>query len=145
MSISALDSRIFRNLFGTEEVREIFTDEAYAKFLVQTEAALARAESKVNAIPADVGDAITSVLGNIELELSRETEIVGYPVLPLVMQLVENTPEDLAKYIHWGATTQDVMDNASMLQIKRGLDLVKRDLNKFIDILQVMAEKYRDT
>lgn len=68
MSISALDSRIFRNLFGTEEVREIFTDEAYAKFLVQTEAALARAESKVNAIPADVGDAITSVLGNIELE-----------------------------------------------------------------------------
>ncbi|KAE8324061.1 L-Aspartase-like protein [Aspergillus sergii] len=144
MSISALDSRIFRNLFGTEEVRAIFTDEAYAKFLVHTEAALARAESKVNAIPADVGDAITAVLGNIELELSRETEIVGYPVLPLVMQLVENTPEDLAKYIHWGATTQDVMDNASMLQIKRGLDLVKRDLNKLIDILQIMAEKYRD-
>ncbi|KAB8269009.1 L-Aspartase-like protein [Aspergillus minisclerotigenes] len=145
MSISALDSRIFRNLFGTEEVREIFTDEAYAKFLVQAEAALARAESKVNAIPADVGDAITAVLSNIELELSRETDIVGYPVLPLVMQLVENTPEELAKYIHWGATTQDVMDNASMLQIKRGLDLVKRDLNKLIDILQVMAEKYRDT
>ncbi|KAB8213152.1 L-Aspartase-like protein [Aspergillus novoparasiticus] len=148
MSISALDSRIFRNLFGTEEVRAIFTDEAYAKFLVQTEAALARAESKVNAIPADVGDAITAVLGNIELDfdrLSRETEIVGYPVLPLVMQLVENSPEDLAKYIHWGATTQDVMDNASMLQIKRGLNLVKRDLNKLIDILQVMAEKYRDT
>ncbi|KAE8130943.1 L-Aspartase-like protein [Aspergillus pseudotamarii] len=145
MSISVLDSRIFRNLFGTEEVREIFTDEAYAKFLVQTEAALARAESKVNAIPAEVGDAITAVLGNIELELSRETEIVGYPVLPLVMQLVENTPEDLSKYIHWGATTQDVMDNASMLQIKRGLDLVKRDLNKLIDILQVLAETYRDT
>ncbi|KAE8160074.1 L-Aspartase-like protein [Aspergillus tamarii] len=145
MSISALDSRIFRNLFGTEEVRDIFTDEAYAKLLIQTEAALARAESKVNAIPAEVGDAITSVLGNIELELSRETEIVGYPVLPLVMQLVENTPEDLAKYIHWGATTQDVMDNASMLQIKRGLNLVKRDLNRLIDILQILAEKYRDT
>lgn len=62
-----------------------------------------------------------------------------------MVQLVENTPEELAKYIHWGATTQDVMDNASMLQIKRGLDLVKRDLNRLIEILQGMAQKYRDT
>lgn len=68
MSISALDSRIFRNLFGTEEIREIFTDEAYVKLLVETEAALARAESKVGAIPADVGDAITEVLGKVKLE-----------------------------------------------------------------------------
>ncbi|KAK1148785.1 hypothetical protein N8T08_008670 [Aspergillus melleus] len=148
MSISALDSRIFRNLFGTEEIRDIFTDEAYVRFLVQTEAALARAESKVGAIPADVGDAITEVLGNVKLDfdrLARETEIVGYPVLPLVMQLVENTPEEIAKYIHWGATTQDIMDDASILQIKKGVQLVKRDLDTLIGILHTLSEKHRDT
>ena len=41
--------------------------------------------------------------------LSQETEIVGYPVLPLVRQLVEQVPEDVGKYIHWGATTQDIV------------------------------------
>jgi adenylosuccinate lyase len=53
------------------------------------------------------------------------TDIVGYSVFPLVQQLVEQTPEHLAKYIHWGATAQDIMDDASMLQIKRGLALVE--------------------
>ena len=77
--------------------------------------------------------------------LARETEIVGYPVLPLVMQLVENTPDEIAKYIHWGATTQDIMDDASILQIKRGVQLVKRDLDTLIDILRTLSEKHRDT
>ncbi|KAF5859008.1 hypothetical protein ETB97_003499 [Aspergillus alliaceus] len=111
-----------------KEVRDTFTDETYANFLVQTEAALARAESKVEAIPPEVGDAIIVVLGKVELDfdrLSRETQIVGYPVLPLVMQLVENTREELSKYIHWGASTQDIKTDASMLQTERGLQLVK--------------------
>ncbi|KAE8393457.1 L-Aspartase-like protein [Aspergillus alliaceus] len=127
VSISALDCRIFRTLFGTEEVRDTFTDETYANVLVQTEAALARAESKVEAIPPEVGDAIIVVLRKVELDfdrLSRETQIVGYPVLPLVMQLVENTREELSKYIHWGASTQDFKTDASMLQTERGLQLV---------------------
>ncbi|KAB8234393.1 L-Aspartase-like protein [Aspergillus alliaceus] len=110
-----------------KEVRDTFTDETYANFLVQTEAALARAESKVEATPPEVGDAIIVVLGKVELDfdrLSRETQIVGYPVLPLVMQLVENTREELSKYIHWGASTQDIKTDASMLQTERGLQLV---------------------
>ncbi|KAE8153956.1 hypothetical protein BDV25DRAFT_126846 [Aspergillus avenaceus] len=139
MSVSAIDSRIFRDLFGTDEIRQDFTDEAYAKCLIDTEAALARAESVVGVIPLEVGDAITEVLANVELELSRETETVGYPVLPLVVQLVENIPQHLAKYLHWGATTQDIMDNASMLQMKRGLELVKREINKLVDVLQAMS------
>lgn len=77
--------------------------------------------------------------------LAQETEIVGYPVLPLVMQLVENTPEEIAKYIHWGATTQDIMDDASILQIKQGVQLVKRDLDTLVGILKTLSEKHRDT
>ncbi|KAL4793907.1 hypothetical protein BDV19DRAFT_206166 [Aspergillus venezuelensis] len=68
MAVSALDSRIFRNLFGTQEVRDIFTDDAYVGFLVDVEAALARAEAAVGVIPASTGEAITDALAKIDLE-----------------------------------------------------------------------------
>jgi 3-carboxy-cis,cis-muconate cycloisomerase len=71
--------------------------------------------------------------------------VVGYPILPLVRQLVDSTPEDMAKYIHWGATTQDIMDTASVLQIRSGLALIRRDLETLVNILAELAERYRDT
>lgn len=76
MSISAFDSRIFRNLFGTEEIRSIFTDEAYTQYLVQTEAALARAESTIGAIPQDAGAAITAALDTVRLEYTQTPGII---------------------------------------------------------------------
>lgn len=78
-------------------------------------------------------------------KLSRDTDIVGYPVLPLVEQLVHVTPEDVSKYIHWGATTQDIMDDASVLQIKSALQIVKRYLHELVGILQRLAAEHRDT
>ncbi|KAJ5220582.1 Fumarate lyase [Penicillium citrinum] len=148
MSVSALDSRIFRNLFGTQEIRDIFTDDAYVKCLIEVEAALARAQSKTGVIPPESGDSITSTFAGIQLDydrLARETDIVGYPVLPLVCQLVEITPNETSKFIHWGATTQDIMDDASMLQIKRGLVLVERELVALKEILTRLASTHRDT
>lgn len=77
--------------------------------------------------------------------LSKETDIVGYPILPLVQQLVEATPAEMAKYIHWGATTQDIMDNASILQIREGLTMVMRELDTMVDILERLSHDHRDT
>ncbi|CAI7573845.1 unnamed protein product [Penicillium pancosmium] len=148
MSVSALDSRVFRNLFGTQEIRDIFTDDAYVKCLIEVEAALARAQSKTGVIPSEAGDSITNTFANLQLDyerLARETDVVGYPVLPLVCQLVEGTPNETSKYIHWGATTQDIMDDASMLQIKRGLVLVQRELESLRGILTTLATTHRDT
>lgn len=67
MSVSALDSRIFRNLFGTDDIRAVFTDEAYIRSMVDVESALARAQSTVGIIPAEAGDVITDDLkgGNL--------------------------------------------------------------------------------
>lgn len=65
MSVSALDSRLFRNLFGTQEIRDVFTDEAYTLFMVDTEAALARAQSKAGVIPLEAGDIITESLKGV--------------------------------------------------------------------------------
>ncbi|KAH7348099.1 adenylosuccinate lyase [Pyrenochaeta sp. MPI-SDFR-AT-0127] len=148
MSCAAIDSRVFRNLFGTQEIRDVFSDEAYVQRLIETEAGLARAESKLGVIPEHVGDALTRHLADVKIDferLSDETEIVGYPVLPLINQLAEQTPKDLSGYIHWGATTQDIMDDASILQIREGLRIVKRQLHRLISTLRGLSEKHRDT
>lgn len=68
MAVSALDSRIFRNLFGTQEIRDVFTDEAYVRCLIEVEAALARAQGKTGVIPAEAGQAITDAFATLEIE-----------------------------------------------------------------------------
>ena len=75
----------------------------------------------------------------------RGTDRISYPVLPLVRQLVEATPPEIAKYIHFGATTQDIMDDASILQIRQGLEIVKRELKTLIEVVRQLATKHRDT
>lgn len=74
MSVSALDSRIFRNLFGTQEIRDIFTDDAYVKCLIEVEAALARAQSKTGVIPSEAGDSISNTFSNLQLEYVYQSE-----------------------------------------------------------------------
>lgn len=59
MNVSAIDSRVFRNLFGTADARDIFSDEAYVQRLIDTETALSRAEAAAGVIPQDAADAIS--------------------------------------------------------------------------------------
>lgn len=68
MSISVFDSKIFRNTFGTPAIREVFSDVAYTKYMIEVEAALARAEAKVGIIPSPAGAAITEALANVDIE-----------------------------------------------------------------------------
>lgn len=68
MAVSVIDSRIFRNTFGTQSIRNVFSDDAYVKSLIEVEAALARAEAKVGVIPAEVGPAITESLLEARIE-----------------------------------------------------------------------------
>ena len=77
--------------------------------------------------------------------LRHETEIVGYPILPLIQQLSAICGEEAGRYVHWGATTQDIMDLASVLQMKHGLVIIERLLNDVIRTLRDLSEKYRDT
>ncbi|KPI43362.1 uncharacterized protein AB675_7003 [Cyphellophora attinorum] len=164
MAISALDSRLFRNLFGTSEIRDVFSDTAYTQRMIDVEAALARAESAVGVIPPKAGDIITKALKTVKIDYERleaETEIVGYPVLPLLRQLTAQAakfPEGIpfnddelaaraeaAKYIHWGATTQDIQDCASILQIKSGLTIVRRYLDELSSTLTSLSKQHRNT
>ncbi|KAK5131291.1 hypothetical protein LTR08_001130 [Meristemomyces frigidus] len=148
MPVGAIDSLLFRNLFGTSEIRAIFDDKTYILQCIDVETALARAQSSVGVIPKDIGSQITARCSNVKLDydrLSRETEIVGYPILPLVRQLSDACGDDAGKYVHWGATTQDIQDTASVLQIREGLDMVDRKLRSIIETLRGLAAKFKDT
>lgn len=148
MPISALDSLLFHKLFGTQEIRDIFDDKAYIQRCVDVEAALALAEARYGVIPSPAGRQIATALKDVNLDydrLSSGTEIVGYPILPLVRQLSEACGDELGGYVHWGATTQDIQDSAAMLQIKAGLKVVDRCMLSLIGTLEGLSRKYRDT
>ncbi|KAK5743973.1 hypothetical protein LTR17_002311 [Elasticomyces elasticus] len=148
MPVSAIDSLLFKNLFGTAEVRAVFEDKAYIQRCVDVETALARAQAKVGVIPEQVGAQITNACSSIKLDydkLSDETEVVGYPILPLVRQLTTACGGNAGKYVHWGATTQDIQDTATVLQVKAGLEIVEQKLRSIATILGDLAKRYRDT
>ncbi|CAG8983903.1 hypothetical protein HYALB_00005543 [Hymenoscyphus albidus] len=149
MNVSAIDSRIFRSLFGTEEIRNVFSDTSYMHHCIAVELALARAQSALSIIPPQTGATLTQTLKDTApslnySKLEKETEIVGYPILPLITQLQALSDGESGKYIHWGATTQDIMDTASILQMKKGLGIIEKGLRDVIKALEGLSEKYRD-
>jgi 3-carboxy-cis,cis-muconate cycloisomerase len=77
--------------------------------------------------------------------LGRETEVIGYPVLPLLRQMNQMCSPEAARYIHWGATTQDIMDTASILQMQDGLQFVEKELKDMEKTLVKLSTKHRDT
>jgi 3-carboxy-cis,cis-muconate cycloisomerase len=147
MGSTVFDSVLFRDMFGTAEMRAIFADEALVGRYIEAEVALARAQARLGVVPKEAAQAIEAAAKSIRIDFDKlraETEIVGYPILPLVHQLSEAAGE-AGRYVHWGATTQDIMDTANVLQIRAALRIVARDLREVRDILVAMARKYRDT
>lgn len=147
MGSTVFDSVLFRDMFGTAEMRAVFSDDALIGRYVEAEVALARAQARMGVVPQAAADAIAAAAQTLTIDvekLRRETEIVGYPILPLVHQMSAAAGE-AGGFVHWGATTQDIMDTANVLQIRAALDIVARDLRELRDILAAMARKYRDT
>lgn len=147
MASTVFDSALFRDMFGTSEMRDVFSDEALVGRYLEAEAALARAQARMGVVPKQAAEAIDKASRSLKPDfdkLRHETEIVGYPILPLVHQLAAAAGE-AGRYVHWGATTQDIMDTANVLQIRAALEIVARDLRELRDILAAMAKKYRDT
>jgi 3-carboxy-cis,cis-muconate cycloisomerase len=147
MHSTLIDSRFLGSLFSTPEMKQVFSDSGTLARYTETEVALALAEGKLGLIPADAAKSIAERASQIALDmdrLERETHNVGYPILPLVHQLAE-VLGDAGKFLHWGATTQDIMDTALVLQIRAGLDLVEADLRGVAAQLRRLSADYRDT
>lgn len=144
---TAIDSLLFRDAFGTPSMRAVFSDHALIQRYIEVEIALAKAEAACGVIPAEAADQIAANCSFEALDfglLRRETDNVGYPILPLVHQLVRQCGE-AGRYVHWGATTQDIMDTANVLQIRAGLEIVAADIGELRAILAGLSRRHRDT
>ena len=148
MTTVGVSSGIFRDIFSTEPMRRIFADENRIQKYLDIEAALARTQARLGIIPQDACDEILRHCSIAEYDFAKlktQTERIGYPVLPVVQQLVALCRDGLGEWCHWGATTQDITDTAMILQIREALDLVEADLVAISDGLAALAQRYRDT
>ena len=148
MSSIVVKSSIYGDMFGTADMRGLFADSTVLGLYLDVETALARAQAKLGLIPEDAAQAITEAadVDRIDMErLSARTQIVGYPILPLVEQLSNWAPDGLGQYCHWGATTQDIMDTADVLQVRAGLDIVEEYLERIAAALAKLAEAHAET
>jgi 3-carboxy-cis,cis-muconate cycloisomerase len=143
-----IDSPLFGGLFTTEEMRKVWSDESTIQKWLDVEAALARAEAKLGIIPRKHAREITRK-GRVELidleEMRRQLFFTQHPIMPLIRCFQKVCSPAAGEFIHWGATTQDIMDTGAVLQLREANDLILRDLRETDRLLAKISRKYKNT
>ena len=148
MNAHVIDSTYLKDLFGTEELRRIFSDRYRLQSWLDFEAALARAEAAEGLVPTASAAEITAKARAelIDLDALHEgVNFTGHPLISLVRQLTDLCEGEAGRYVHWGATTQDVTDTGLMLQAKAAHGIILRDLKALAVALADLARRERDT
>ncbi|MCH7305922.1 3-carboxy-cis,cis-muconate cycloisomerase [Acinetobacter sp. NIPH 1869] len=145
-------SQLYASLFYQSEVTTIFSDQALLKYMIQAEVTLAKAQAQVKVIPDSAASIIEQVgqnaVAQIDLDaLATAAGLAGNVAIPLVKQftaLVKQQDEDASRYVHWGATSQDIIDTATILQCRDALVLIEKQLHQAYQICLKQAQQYRD-
>jgi 3-carboxy-cis,cis-muconate cycloisomerase len=148
MPSTLIDSSIFQGIFSSDAMRRVWSDENRTQKYLDVEAALARVQGRLGLIPQEAADEIARHchLDQIDMaKLRTQTERIGYPILGVVSQLNALCRDKLGEYCHWGATTQDITDTATVLQIRESLELVDAELAAISKALAVLARRHRLT
>jgi 3-carboxy-cis,cis-muconate cycloisomerase len=136
------------SLFSTTRMSATFSPEAHVQGMLAFEAALARSEARAGIIPQAAANSIAAHC-KVELfdvaALYREAAVAGTPAIPLVRMLTEHIEGDAQKFVHWGATSQDALDSALMIQMRDGLDLLMDGLLGVCTACEMLAEQHRFT
>jgi 3-carboxy-cis,cis-muconate cycloisomerase len=138
----------FGPLLVPERLLRAVSDEAWFEAMLEAESALARAEQAAGVVPAEAAAEIAAAC-RLELydvpRLLEQGRAVGNPAEPLVRAVRQQVGGDAATHVHRGATSQDVMDTASMLVARRALDLIRADVDGVSASLAALAEEHRST
>ena len=145
---SAFDSFYLKDRYGSKAMRAIWSDRAMVQAWLDCEAALALAESDAGIVPKAAARAIRKAakVTNVNLGAMRaEFDRTWNPILPLVNVLRARLPEAAARWVHWGATSKNIMDTGTALQIKATYDVVEGGLDRIERALVGIARKHRNT
>jgi 3-carboxy-cis,cis-muconate cycloisomerase len=142
MTASPFDSAIYRELLQDDEAGDLFNDAAELRAMIQVEAALAKVQGELELIPAASAREIHRAVSAVQIDpasLSAATRRDGVPVPALVAALrAAMGSNEHAQYLHWGATSQDIMDTGLILRLQGVCDLVEQRLKI---LLQALADK----
>ena len=147
MPVNPADGPILGTLYGSDAMRAVFAETAYFQRMLDVEAALAKAQAKLGIIPAEAAAAIVAAAakGDLSTEaLAASARNVGYPVIGLVSELSRGAGE-AGGWTHWGATTQDIMDSATVLQVREGLGLIEAEMRGLLRALAGQARTHKAT
>jgi 3-carboxy-cis,cis-muconate cycloisomerase len=135
-------------LFTTAAMSAAFSPRAHVAQMLRFEAALARAAARAGLVPGDAADAIAKCcraeLYDVDA-IYAQAATAGTPVVPLVRMLTERVPDPASGWVHWGATSQDVIDTALVLQMREGIALLRDELGGLCANAAVLAERHRRT
>ncbi len=148
MAFSPLDSQLYGSSFSDPRLTEIFSDANHVRTMLDVEAALALAQAKLGMIPQVAANAIRDASQTLEpdFELLRAgIENDGFPVIELVKQLRAKLSSDAANFVHFGATTQDILDTAQVLQSRDAINIILTNLERVIVQLAQLADSHRHT
>jgi adenylosuccinate lyase len=148
MPTSVFDSTLLKHLWGTDELRAIFSDENRVQKWYDYEAALARAQAELGIIPQAAAAEITAraSVADVDLEaVAAEIRRIKHPLVPALRALQAKCAGDHGEYVHFGPTTQDVLDTGMMLQVREAHAIFRRDLRAVGRELYRLAETHGTT
>lgn len=147
-NISVFDSALYSPLFTQAEMKVVWSDENLIQSWLTFETSIAKVQATLGLIPQQAVIAIEQVcsLQNIDwARLSRDTQVVGMAIKPLIDQLSEQGGETVKKYLHWGCTTQDLLDTSLAMRLKQTLIIVRTQLVALGEQLRDMALVHKRT
>jgi 3-carboxy-cis,cis-muconate cycloisomerase len=144
-------TRLLDPFFTTDRMRTVFSDRGRLQGMLDFEAALARAEARAGVVPVAAVGPIAAACRAEAFdvgELAQGAVLAGNTAIPMVKALtalVAKRDEAAARFVHWGATSQDAMDTGLVLQLRDALDLIEADLVRLSDVLAALARDHKRT
>ncbi|AIC94392.1 adenylosuccinate lyase [Shouchella lehensis] len=148
MPANPIDSLLFKDQFGTEEMREIFADETLLQHWLDAEAALAQAEAELSLIPPEAAEEITKKanVSNMDFDVIRKgMKDTSHPLITVIRELEKACDGDAGGYVHWGATTQDIIDTGLALQVKSAHQLLLKQTQQLLTTCLDLSESHKGT
>ncbi|MHA7775350.1 lyase family protein [Roseibium sp. M-1] len=145
MPLSLFSSAIYSGLFADDELRRLFDDGSDVAHMIAFERALAIVEGRLGIIPAKAAQEIADSLATAHIapsSLATGTKSAGVPVPALVAELRKQISAEAGAWLHWGTTSQDVIDTAMVLQVRTALGILSARLEKLIDTLQRQSDRH---
>ena len=142
------ESLLYGASFSTAEFLSIFNDHARVQAWFDVEVALAKAQGQLGVIPKEAAQEIAqkAAVENVDVsEIGKGISATAHPIVPAIRALEEICNDGAGEYIHYGATTQDIMDTGLVLQVKKSWPIILRDLTGIQDALIKLAKEHRST